>query len=85
MAAGGRVVSIAIVTVVLAAGTIVALRGLEFGKWIHNAGGMAMLAVFVGLILLPMWAVARHLPVHWDPFGWHLPSHDLRSLRCSGR
>lgn len=74
-----------IVTVTLAAGTIVALRGLELGKWIHNAGGIAMLAVFVGLIVLPLWAFARHVPIHWNPFALQLPPHDLRSLALFGQ
>ena len=42
-----------------AALTAAAVRGLELGKWIHNVGGAAMLAVFAGLILLPAWAMAQ--------------------------
>lgn len=80
-----RLASIAIVAVTLAAGTMVALRGLELGKWIHNAAGIAMLAVFVGLVLLPLWALARHIPVHWDPFALQLPPRDLRSLALFGQ
>jgi amino acid transporter len=80
-----RLVCVAIVTVTLAAGTIVALRGLEVGKWIHNAGGIAMLAAFVGLVLLPLWALARHVPVHWHPFRFELPPHDLRSFALFGQ
>lgn len=80
-----RAVSIAIIAVVLAVGTIVALRGLEFGKWIHNAGGIAMLAVFAGLVLLPLWALARHVPMHWHPLTFELPPHDLRSFALFGQ
>jgi amino acid transporter len=53
-----RLASLAIVTCILAAITIAAVRGLEWGKWIHNVGGMAMITVFVALILLPAF-------VHW--------------------
>src|SRR5580658_8890336 len=38
-------VSLAIVTLMIAAVTFAALRGLEIGKWIHNVGGFAMLVV----------------------------------------
>src|SRR5215472_14207206 len=60
-----RFASVAIVTTMIAAVTIAALRGLELSKWIHNIGGAAMLTVFVVLILLPIWALVRHMPIHW--------------------
>ena len=47
-----------IVALIVAALTVAAIRGLELGKWIHNVGGAAMLAVFLGLILLPAWGLA---------------------------
>jgi amino acid transporter len=36
-----------------------AVRGLSLGKWVHNVGGFAMLAVYGGLIALPFVAVIR--------------------------
>src|SRR5271155_6144930 len=48
-----RIASVAIVTGMIAAVTVAALRGLDLSKWIHNIGGGAMLTVFVVLILLP--------------------------------
>src|SRR5271155_402591 len=55
-----RLASVAIVTSMMAAVTLAALRGLDLSKWIHNIGGGAMLTVFVALIFLPVWALARH-------------------------
>jgi glutamate:GABA antiporter len=78
-------VSLAIVTAMIAAVTFAALRGLELGKWIHNAGCMAMLVVFAGLILLPVWALSRHMPIHWAPFALELPPRDLRSFALFGQ
>ncbi len=75
--------AIVTVTVVLIAGA--AMRGLELGKWIHNAGGMAMLIVFGGLILLPLWAIVTHRPVQWAPLAMHLPRRDLHSLALFGQ
>src|ERR1700744_5019810 len=64
--------SLAIVTAMLAGVTFAALRGIELGKWIHNIGGIAILLVFAALILLPRWALARHMPIHWAPFAIQL-------------
>ncbi|MGB8535988.1 MAG: amino acid permease, partial [Acidobacteriaceae bacterium] len=49
--------SLAILFVAIAGIAIAALRGLEVGKWIHNAGAAAILLVYAGLILLPLWAL----------------------------
>ena len=37
----------------------IAVRGLSIGKWVHNIGGFAMLAVYGGLIALPFIALMR--------------------------
>ena len=77
--------SSAIVTATIAAVTIAALRGLALSKWIHNVGGIAMLAVFTALIVLPVWALSRHAPIHWTPFAIQLPPRNLRSLALFGQ
>jgi glutamate:GABA antiporter len=77
--------SIGIVGTMIAAITIAALRGLELSKWIHNIGGAAMLTVFVVLIVLPMWALARHVPIHWVPFAVQLPARDMRTFALFGQ
>ena len=80
-----RVASVAIVSTMIAAVTFAALRGLELSKWIHNIGGGAMLAVFVVLIFLPLWALSRHMPIHWTPFVMQLPPRNLRSFALFGQ
>jgi len=80
-----RIASVAIVSTMIAAVTIAALRGLELSKWIHNIGGGAMLAVFVVLIFLPLWALSRHMPIHWTPFVMQLPPRNLRSFALFGQ
>ena len=77
--------SSAIVTGTIAAVTIAALRGLALSKWIHNIGGIAILAVFAALIVLPVWALSRHTPIHWTPFAIQLPPRNLRSLALFGQ
>ena len=80
-----RIASVAIVSTMIAAVTVAALRGLELSKWIHNIGGGAMLTVFVVLIFLPLWALSRHMPIHWAPFVMQLPPRNLRSFALFGQ
>src|SRR6266403_487905 len=51
-------VSLVSCTMVLGLG-LIAMRGLSLGKWVHNIGGFAMLAVYAGLIALPFIALLR--------------------------
>ena len=51
-------VSLVSCTMVLGLGWI-AVRGLSLGKWVHNIGGFAMLAVYGGLVALPFIALMR--------------------------
>jgi amino acid transporter len=80
-----RAAALAIVILTIAFVTVAALRGLEIGKWVHNVGGLAMLAVFLVLILLPLWALSRHTPVHWTVLAFELPPANLRSLALFGQ
>jgi amino acid transporter len=82
--------SLGIVLCLVAGVTITAVRGLEWGKWIHNIGGMAMITVFVGLILLPGWALWRrrlgHAGIyHGLEFALALPPRNLRSMALFGQ
>jgi amino acid transporter len=80
-----RFASLAIVALAVVGITVSALGGLEWGKWIQNIGGIAILLVFGGLILLPTWELVRHVPVHWTPFAFVLPPADLRTLALFGQ
>ncbi len=79
--------SLSIVALTIAALTVAALRGLELGKWIHNIGGVAILIVYAGLILLPVWGISRHMPMadHWAPFAIELPPRNLHTLALFGQ
>ncbi|HEY1985065.1 MAG TPA: APC family permease [Terracidiphilus sp.] len=80
-----KMASLGIVTLAIAGITIAALRGLEWGKWIHNIGGASMLIVFGALIVLPTWALIRHVPVHWTPFSFALPPANMRTFALFGQ
>jgi glutamate:GABA antiporter len=77
--------SFAVVALAIAAVTLASLRGLEWGKWIHNIGGGAMLVVFAALIFLPTLALVHHQPVHWTPFSVALPPADMRTMALFGQ
>ena len=82
--------SLAIVGGIIAAITVAAIYGLEIGKWIHNIGGAAMIVLFAGLILLPVWALVNgHLRNQVDTEGLGLalalPTRSLRSLALFGQ
>jgi glutamate:GABA antiporter len=77
--------SVGIVAFIVGAITVAALRGLEVGKWIHNVGGLAMLAVFVGLILLPAWGIWQGTIHTGMEFSGQLPPLDLHSLALFGQ
>src|ERR1700722_19886338 len=80
-----RLVSLAIVTAAVAGVTLAAIVGLDVGKWVQNIGGVAILAVFATLILLPLWSLSRHQPIHWSPLSFAAPPRDLRTMALFGQ
>jgi amino acid transporter len=85
-----HVASLGIVAFLLGAVTLAAVRGLEWGKWIHNIGGIAIITAFAGLILLPAWALLQHRLgqpglVHGMEFALALPPRNLRSMALFGQ
>lgn len=80
-----RLASLGIVIVMVGGITLAALRGLELGKWIHNTGGIAILIVFASLVLLPIWALAHHAPIHYTPFSIAAPPVSLHTMALFGQ
>ena len=77
--------SLAVIAFCVAAITLASLRGLDWGKWIHNIGGAAILAVFAALIFLPTLALIHHQPVRWTPFSVATPPANLRTMALFGQ
>jgi glutamate:GABA antiporter len=82
--------SFTIVAVIVAIITLAAIYGLELSKWIHNVGGVAMIALFAVLILLPAWAHVQHhfgrpVETHGMGLALALPPRNLRSLALLGQ
>ncbi len=77
--------SFVITAAVVLAITWAAIRGLQLGKWIHNVGGISILIVYCALIVLPVWAIARHQPIHYEALPLQLPQFNLISLALFGQ
>src|ERR1700746_777768 len=69
-------VSLVSCTMVIGLG-LVAVRGLSLGKWVHNIGGFAMLAVYAALIALPFIAVLRGNLKEYHPLLFAAPTMSL--------
>ena len=53
------------------------VRGLSLGKWVHNIGAFAMLAVYSALILLPLLGLARGELKTYQPLQFALPAMSI--------
>lgn len=53
---------------------LAATRGLAFGKWVHNAGGVVLIVTFVTLILLPFFSLARGTLTEYHPLNFTFPA-----------
>jgi glutamate:GABA antiporter len=63
-----------VVCVVLMISIIAASRrGLAFGKWVQNVGGLFLLVTFATLILLPFITAGRGTLANYHPFSTSLP------------
>lgn len=60
-------------------GVMVALstRGLSFGKWVHNAGGVLLSVTFLALIVLPFVCLMRGTLTEYHPFTFAAPALSL--------
>jgi amino acid transporter len=56
------------------------IRGLALGKWVHNAGGVLLMATFLTLILLPFFSLARGDLHEYHPLAVALPALTLFNL-----
>jgi glutamate:GABA antiporter len=70
---------------VVAGITLVAIHGLDIGKWLHNVGSVMIVTAYVILIPLPLWALWRGSIHHYEPVPWQLPKLDWFSLAIFGQ
>ena len=70
---------------VIALLVFVSTVGLSVGKWVHNAGGIIMLAIFAALIALPFLNVAHGELREFHPLATAMPVVSLFSLNILGK
>src|SRR5215467_13433128 len=70
---------------VMAAITLVAIRGLDIGKWLHNIGSVGIMTAYVILLALPIWALLRGSIAHYEPIPWQPPRPSWFGLAIFGQ
>jgi amino acid transporter len=65
--------------------TLVALRGLDIGKWLHNVGSVLIMLAYVILLTLPIWGMTHGTIGRYEPFPIELPKLDWFSLAIFGQ
>src|SRR5579859_1897993 len=82
---GSKLATLALTGVVVAAITLVAVRGLNIGKWLHNVGSIGIMTAYVILLVLPVWALLRHSIAHYEPIPWQPPRPSWFGLAIFGQ
>ncbi len=59
---------------VMLAIALVAVHGLDIGKWLHNVGSILILVAYAILLGLPIWALARGAIPKYEPVPWQTPA-----------
>ena len=89
-AAGAWIPASKLATLVLTGGvmagiTLIAIRGLDIGKWLHNVGSIGVMAAYVILLGLPLWALLRGTITHYEPMPWQPPRPSWFGLAIFGQ
>ena len=82
---GSKAATLALTGGVMAAITLVAIRGLDIGKWLHNIGSLMILLAYVILLGLPIWALLRGSIQRYEPIPWQWPKLDWFGLAVFGQ
>jgi glutamate:GABA antiporter len=80
-----KLATLALTGGVMAGITLVAIHGLDIGKWLHNAGSIGIMTAYAILLVLPVWALLRHSIAHYEPFPWQPPRPSWFGLAIFGQ
>jgi amino acid transporter len=61
------------------------MLGLGVGKWVHNAGGVLLIVIFIALLALPLVNRAQGHLASYQPFAIAMPTLSLFSLNILGK
>lgn len=84
MTASGGFVTLA-AAVLLGLMVVTSTLGLSVGKWVHNTGGVFMIAVFTAIVLLPFIGLATGTLADYHPLRTHVPELSLYNLNILGK
>ena len=70
---------------IMAGITLVAIRGLDIGKWLHNLGSVMILLAYVILLGLPVWALWRGTLPRFNAVPWQTPRVDWFGVAIFGQ
>ncbi|HLJ25168.1 MAG TPA: APC family permease [Candidatus Angelobacter sp.] len=80
-----KLATLALTGGVMAAITLVAIHGLDIGKWLHNVGSIGIMTAYVILLVLPVWALLHHTIAHYEPIPWQPPRPSWFGLAIFGQ
>jgi amino acid transporter len=80
-----KTVTLLLIGGVMVAITWVAVRGLNIGKWLHNAGSVMILTAYAILLPLPLWALWRGSIATYHPIPWQTPKFDWFGVAIFGQ
>jgi glutamate:GABA antiporter len=80
-----KLATLALTGGVMAGITLVAVRGLDIGKWLHNVGSIGVMTAYVILLFLPIWALLHHSIAHYEPVPWQPPRPSWFGLAIFGQ
>jgi amino acid transporter len=83
--ASSRIATLVLTGSVVVAITMVAIHGLDIGKWLHNAGSIMILLAYAILLPLPLWALWRGTLHTYEPIPFELPKLNWFSLAVFGQ
>ncbi|HEY6250529.1 MAG TPA: APC family permease [Candidatus Angelobacter sp.] len=80
-----KLATLALTGGVMAGITLVSIRGLDVGKWLHNVGSIGIMTAYVILLALPIWALLRGSIAHYQPIPWQPPRPSWFGLAIFGQ
>jgi amino acid transporter len=80
-----RPATLAITGGIVAAIALVAVYGLDFSKWLHNAGSVLVMIGYAVLLALPFWALWRGRISTYDAIPWQAPEASWYALAIFGQ
>jgi glutamate:GABA antiporter len=80
-----KLATLALTGSVMAAIALVAIHGLDIGKWLHNIGSMLILLAYAILLALPLWALWSGRIHSYTPLPWQMPKLDWFGVAIFGQ